>query len=290
MRRARVAARGVVRVAPFAPVVPVAACALGVACVSWASWAPCASCTSWALTASTAAADAPRATSSNAGRGTESDAEAAAAARLARVRDDPALANDPAAIEALARDADAFPPGPARVEARLLVAEAWLGRLRRPRAAIDELRKVTGDPGADPLSARLAEREIVDALVAQGGIDEAVDEARAHANRLDPRFVTQTERLVRRRALRRAAIVELAAFVTLAASAWVRARARGTLGAAPAAVRRIAPVAAAFAAYVGGVGGLLASRYEAGNAAPFLALGAVALPLAVVARAWSAVG
>ena len=49
------------------------------------------------------------------------------AARLDRIRQDPAVANDPSAIEALARDADTFPAGTVRVDARMLVAEAWLG-------------------------------------------------------------------------------------------------------------------------------------------------------------------
>jgi hypothetical protein len=49
-------------------------------------------------------------------------------------------------------------------------------------------------------------------------------------------------------------------------------------------------VAAIFVAFVAVAGGALASNYEAGNAAPFLLLGAVVLPLVLVARAWSAVG
>jgi hypothetical protein len=45
-----------------------------------------------------------------------------------------------------------------------------------------------------------------------------------------------------------------------------------------------------FAAFVGLGGGALASGYEAGNAAPFLALGAAVLPVVLVARAWGAAG
>jgi hypothetical protein len=55
-------------------------------------------------------------------------------------------------------------------------------------------------------------------------------------------------------------------------------------------LRRVAPLAFAFAAYLAAVGGLLASRYEAGNAAPFLALGAAVIPIVLLARAWAAVG
>ncbi|MDP8999645.1 MAG: hypothetical protein M3O46_05985, partial [Myxococcota bacterium] len=52
-------------------------------------------------------------------------------ARLERVRRDSVIASDASAIDALAREADGFPPGIVRVEARMLVAEAWLGRMRR---------------------------------------------------------------------------------------------------------------------------------------------------------------
>ncbi len=160
--------------------------------------------------------------------------------------------------------------------------------------AIAELRAVRDDPNADPLTARLAAREIVDTLARQGRIDDAAEEARAHANRLDPQFVRQTERLVRRRAMRRAALLELGVFAAAAGAALVRARLRGAAGQAVRAVRGLAPVALAFAAYVAGAGGLLASQYgksyETGRATPFLLLGLAVLPLVLLARAWGAVG
>jgi hypothetical protein len=210
--------------------------------------------------------------------------------RLERIRHDPSLASDPATIDALARDADTFPPGMVRVEARMLIAEAWLGRLHRPDDAIGVLRKVVGDPKADPLTSRLAERELVDALVASGRIDEAVAEATAHTNRLDPRFVRQVKRLLRRRAVRHGAVAVLALFGALAVASFVRAQRRGVLVEAGRALRSLAPVAALFVAFVVVAGGLLASSYESGNAAPFVWLGAAVLPLVLVARAWSAVG
>ena len=218
------------------------------------------------------------------------DPEAVAEARLERVRQDPNVANDPSAIEALERDANAFPAGRARVEARMVVAEAWLGRLRRPDAAIAVLRKVTGDPAADPLTVRFAEHEIVDTLISEGRLDEAAAEARSNADRLEPRFVAQTRRLVRRRTLRNAAIVELAVFTAWVLGALMRAQRRHILRDAAPALRKLTPVALAFAAYIAGIGGLLASQYESGNAGPFLLLGAGALPLVLVARAWAAVG
>jgi hypothetical protein len=211
-------------------------------------------------------------------------------ARLEGVRRVPVVSSDPAAIEALARDAEAFPPGTVRVEARMLVAEAWLGRMHRPDAAVAELRAVREDPFADPLTVRLAERELVGALVVGGRIDDAAAEARSHAARLDPSFVRQVERLLVRRAVRYGAFAILAAFLGLAAIALARAGARGRLAEAWRELRRLAPVSALFVAFVAGAGGILASNYESGNAAPFLMLGATVFPLVMLARAWGAVG
>jgi hypothetical protein len=177
-----------------------------------------------------------------------------------------------------------------RVEARMLVAEAWVGRLRRTGDAIAVLREVVEDPSADPLTARLAERELVDALATKGDLFQAAAEARAHANILDPRFVRTVDRLLQRRWLRRVAIALLGAFVAFAAVALGRARRRHALGDAVHAVGSIAPVALPFALFVAVAGGVLASQYESGNAWPFLLLGAATLPLVLVARAWSVVG
>jgi len=211
-------------------------------------------------------------------------------ARLEQVRKNPLLASDPDAVASLARDAESFPPGQVRAEARMFVAEAWLGRLRRPADALAVLRAVSDDPEADPLSSRLAEREIVDALVAQGRRGEAFAEATSHASQLDPRFVTQTRALLRRRTMRTVAITELGGFAGLAAIALVRAFRRGALGDARTAVQRLAPVALAFAVYLAGAGGLLASQYESGSAGPFVRLAVAVLPLLLLARAWGSVG
>jgi hypothetical protein len=212
------------------------------------------------------------------------------AQELERVRADPALADDPAAIDALARDLQSFPPGPARVEARMLVAEAWLGRMHRPDDALSVLRAVTDDPEADPLTARLAEREIVDALIAEGRLDEAAAEASAHAHRLDPRVVVHTRTLVRRRSLRRVAIAELCIFGALAGRSLLAAFKRGAVGASGRALRRVLFPALGFAVYVAAAGGLLASQYETGNSAPFVLFGLLVVPIVLLARAWAAVG
>jgi hypothetical protein len=213
---------------------------------------------------------------------------------LERVRRDPDAADDPVVIAALAERASQFPPGRVRVEARMLVAEAWLGRLHRPDLALAPLRLVESDPNTDPLTARLAEREIVDAEITRGALNEASAEAHAHAVRLDPRFVARVDKLVRRQALFYVALCEIALFLALTLGALARAvrrasdgirlqRLRGSL-------RGLGPIAAGFGAYIALVGGALASRYESGNAAPFLALGAVTVPLVLCAHVWNAVG
>jgi hypothetical protein len=210
--------------------------------------------------------------------------------RLEHVRQDPALANDPAVIDSLARDADTFPPGMTRVEARMLVAEAYLGRLHRPNDAVAELRKVVDDPRVEPLTIRLAERELVDALSGEGRMDEALAEARSHAARLDPGFAERIARLARRRTLRWVAYGVLSAFTVLVAGSVALAQRRGALVRATKSAREVAPVSIAFAAFVALGGGLLASSYERGNAAPFWALGIAVLPLIIMARMWAAVG
>jgi hypothetical protein len=211
-------------------------------------------------------------------------------ARLELVRRDPARANDPADIDALALAAEAFPPGTVRVEARMLVAEAWLGRMRRPRDAFAELRKVADDPQADALTASLAERELVEGLAEAGRLGDAAAEAHAHEKLLDPGVVRGVDVLVRRKWLRRTALALLMVFATLAAVSLMRARRRGALRDAGRALGAFAPVALSFTVFVAAAGGFLASRYESGNARPFLLFGVLALPLMLVARAWSAVG
>jgi hypothetical protein len=212
------------------------------------------------------------------------------AQELDRVRADPNLADDPATIERLARHLQSFAPGPTRIEARMVVAEAWLGRMARPDDAVAVLRTVVDDPEADPLTTRLAEREIVDALTAEGRLDDAASEAASHANRLDPRFVAHTRTVLRRRALRRAALVVLSLFAGLALASLFRALRRRAIDVAGRALAQVLVPAAAFAAYVAVAGGVLASQYESGNGAPFVLFGLLVLPLVLLARAWGAVG
>ena len=69
----------------------------------------------------------------------------------------------------------------------------------------------------------------MDALISEGRLDEAAAEARSNADRLEPRFVALTRRLVRRRTLRNAAIVELAVFAAWVLGALTRAQRRHVL-------------------------------------------------------------
>ncbi len=214
----------------------------------------------------------------------------ALASSLERIRNDPALSNDPATIEALARQAESSPADNVRGEARMLVAEAWLRRMNRPEDAIGELRTVADDPTSDALTAQLAARELVNALVASGELAKAQSEALARGDRLDSRFVAQIGRLARRRVFRAAALLELALFVTLACFALFRARSVRTRARVSSALWRLAPAALAFAVFVGGGGGLLASNYETGNAVPFFLFGLLVLPVVLLAGAWAAAG
>ena len=176
-------------------------------------------------------------------------------ARLDQVRQDRSLADDPAAVDALARDAEAFPPGRVRVEARMFVAEAWRGRLHRPADALAPLRAVRDDPDAPAVTVRLAAREIVDTLVSEGRLDEASAEAASQAGLLDPAFLKQIRAIVRRRTIRWVALAELAGFAAMVGVALLRGFRRGALGHAGTALRRIAPVTALFLVYLAGLGG-----------------------------------
>jgi hypothetical protein len=233
---------------------------------------------------------APRATTRADVLRAHSEGDFAPFARLERIRRDPNLANDPAAIDALARDAAGFPPGPTRSEARLLAAEAYLGRLDRHADAIAQLREVVADPKAEVLLSRQAARQIIEARIAEGDVVGARDEAHAMANKLDPKLVRQTDRLVRRQLLHRVAVSDLAMTAVLVVAAIAIAARHGRLPEVGRALRAAGPTALAFAAFVGLAGGALASSYESGNATPFRVLGVALLPLVLCARAWGAAG
>jgi hypothetical protein len=158
-----------------------------------------------------------------------SEGEFAPLARLQRVRRDPELAGEPAAIESLAAEAEDFPPGRVRAEARMFVAEAWLARASKRVAVTALLRKVADDPSSDSMDATFARRHLVEVLLADGRLDEAADEVRTH--HLEPRVVAEVRRLTRRRTLRRLAMAGLFAIGALAIVALVRTRRLAPFGA-----------------------------------------------------------
>ncbi len=210
--------------------------------------------------------------------------------RLEAVRHDPKTNDDPAVIDALARDAAGFPAGPTRGETWMLCAEAYLQRLHRRGDGEVALRHVIDDPHADPLLKREAANELIKALIADGNLDAARDTSRAIAHWLDPKVERSVTVARRRQWLRRASSVDLAAFLVLALLAVGRAVKDGQTVGVARALRVSADLGLVFAAYLAAVGGVLASSYETGNAAPFLFLGVLVLPIALVARAWGAAG
>ncbi len=200
---------------------------------------------------------------------------------LDRVRRDPALASDARAIDELVREADASPPGAERVDAWVLAAEAYAQRLDRPADAERLYRQIVSDAAADDVLRRKAQRDLVTLLVARGDLDGAAVAARGQAT-----LVAEVARLVRRRWLHLASIGALAVLGLLTTRALLATRAAGVKPA----LRRIAPLALAFALYVGVAGAVLASRYEGGTAQPFLVLGGGLFLLLLAARAWGAAG
>jgi hypothetical protein len=155
-----------------------------------------------------------------------SEGEFVPLSRFLRMQRDPALAADANAVEAFAREVDAFPPGLLRGEARLFVADQWLGPLHKREDGMRELRKVADDAAAGGVSARLAERALVHAWLADGRLDEAAREVETRAPMLDSELVGRVEGLLRRRMLRRGAALALAVCLGLAAIAMLRAHRR----------------------------------------------------------------
>jgi len=211
-------------------------------------------------------------------------------ARLESVRRDPKASDDAASIDALAHDAEAFPPGPTRSEAWMVCADAYLSRLHRRADGEAALRRVTDDPKADALLRRQAASELLDALIGDGDLDGARDASQSMAKLLDAKTAKRVVVAARRRWLHRASISDLVLFALLATFAVARAARRGTFGDVRRALRRGVGFAVGFAVYVAVAGGVLASEYETGNAAPFLIFGVVLVPLVVLARAWGAAG
>ncbi len=211
-------------------------------------------------------------------------------ARLESVRLDPRASDDPAAIDALAHDAQSFPPGPTRGEAWMVCAEAYVSRLHRRADGEAALRRVIDDPKADMLLRRQAAAQLLNALIDDGDIDGARDLANADAKLLDPKLARRIVVAVRRHWMRLGSLADVALFCLLTAAAVAGAARRNALDRVRLALRRSAWFMIAFGAYVALTGGVLASAYETGNAEPFVVFGAALVPIAILARVWGAAG
>lgn len=132
-------------------------------------------------------------------------------ARLRRLGHDGLRTSYPVAIDALGRDAESFPPGPVRAEARMRVAEAWLQRPDRRSDGYAELRRVIADPSSDGTNLMLAKTDLVDSLVADGDVLGAQAEAHERdRGAVEPALVQRVDRLSRRWVARRVAMIVLA--------------------------------------------------------------------------------
>lgn len=204
--------------------------------------------------------------------------------RLEQIRRDPGATSDAAAMERLARDAETFPKGAVRNEARMVVAEAYFSRLGRPADARVPLAAILAEDDGDLLLRQQAAQRLVDLDLADGRFAEAKSAA-AHVAKEQPALLARVRRLERRHWMHFAAIALVGIFALLAAAGTARGRKR--LGGE---VRAFLPWAVAFAVYVGATGALLASSFEQGNALPFLAFAASLVPLVLLSRGWGAVG
>jgi hypothetical protein len=205
-------------------------------------------------------------------------------ARLERTRR--SGATDPAELEALLAEAAKFPDGPTRAEARMLVADAYRTRLRRPADALGPLEDVARDRYADPALRRLAARDLSEALLARGERDRAL--AIAHATG-DRALAARVLRLARRRAIIALSTAIVLATIVAAVLALGLAARRGEAARVRTALGATWPAAVGLGLLVG-AGGALAAAYETGHATPFLLLGAALVPVVLLARAWGAVG
>jgi hypothetical protein len=206
---------------------------------------------------------------------------------LEHLRRDHVAARDNDALAKLAADADAFPPGLVRVEARMLAGDAFLSQGDRAHG-LALLNLVDQDPKADPILHHQAAHELVDAYLSRNNPEAAM--AVATRPNEDPLLLKTVKTWLRRRQLHCASITVLALFAVSSLLGIGRGIWRGRSREFAQTVKHFAPLAIAFAAWIALFGGLLAASYEKGNESPFFALGLCALPIFLIARAWGATG
>jgi hypothetical protein len=218
--------------------------------------------------------------------------------RLWTVRHDPAFMHDPAAALALAREADGFPPGIVRSEARMAAAEV-LHAMHRVDDAMPLFVEVRDDPKSLSMTVKLAEGHIVQARLDAGQLDDAAGEAERRASLVSPEQVAAVRRLVRRRMLRRTALAGLGVYLAVAGmmAAWAGRRRGGAVFAdvwralgkssPKAALGTMAITAAAYGALAAI---LLAFRRDPVRPASCLLIATIVIPFVVGAIAFDAVG
>ncbi len=194
-------------------------------------------------------------------------------AKLEAVRRDPAKNRDRATIESLERDARAFPDGPVRAEALLVVSQAYEHAFSEPARALAALEPILTDPFADRGTRALALSEAVSLYRARGDLPAALA-AVSRDPELLPSVTREVRNEVRRVTIGRVCLGILALIATLGLRGAVRAARRtGDVRALPPLVFR--PGALAFAFYVGGGGAVFVRLHgTGGDPMPFLLLGA----------------
>lgn len=206
--------------------------------------------------------------------------------QLERVRGDSARASDPAAIAELARAADGFPPGPVRSEARLLVAQAYVGRLHRPIDAAPTLRALASDPSATSDIRRIAIEML--ARVREDRAEFSIALRELDALHAPEPILARVRRELRRAWLYRFAWASIAVVIGAGAISIAQTSRRKRMGALVAAWKRPLPLAHLAMLSLGGA--LLAHSYEDHDMRPFFGFGTGALVVYFAATAWSLAG
>ncbi len=216
----------------------------------------------------------------------EDEGSFAPLAVLERIRSDPALASNPGEIAALARAARSFPPGRVRADARLVVAQAYVGRLHRPADALPILHELALDRSAPAGVRQLASELLVQAGLATRRLAETLPDLRALG--ADPLTLARVRRLLRRDQLRPVAWIAVAAVLLLGLASAIRAARSGRARAILRGWFRPLPLAHLAMLCLGGA--VLAHSHDDHDVRPFLALGAGALAVYLAAVAIAVVG